>query len=335
MEIKANKKYNYCLDFIKGIACICVVFMHCEFPGTLGIAVQAVSRWVIPFFFMVSGYYSFKEDNKYNTIIAIKKIKHILNITLVSTLFYLVLALVANRFIVDYSFKRLFDFLVLNNPSYIAEQLWFLYALLYVYIIYYFVIQKFNLFKIAYISAFILIVAYVFLAQGLHVIGIKGINSFYYRNWIFVGFPWFMIGSLIHKKQKQINIKNYLIIIAVVLFTVLNLVERYFVFGRDFGVNITSIPQVILLFLYGINNPNKFNGIIQKLGKNLSLFIYILHPFIWHGYEYIYRYLKIDNNAIMNYLMPIVVLGTTIIGSLIVYFVKIKVFSKSKGNQNK
>lgn len=55
-----QKQYNYCLDFIKGIACMFVVFMHCEFPGIFGTAVQAVSRFCVPFFFMVSGYFCFK-----------------------------------------------------------------------------------------------------------------------------------------------------------------------------------------------------------------------------------------------------------------------------------
>ena len=55
-----QKQYNYCLDFIKGIACMFVVFMHCEFPGIMGTAVQAVSRFCVPFFFMVSGYFCFK-----------------------------------------------------------------------------------------------------------------------------------------------------------------------------------------------------------------------------------------------------------------------------------
>lgn len=54
------KQYNYCLDFIKGIACICVVFMHCEFPGIMGIAVQAISRFCVPLFFMVSGYFCYQ-----------------------------------------------------------------------------------------------------------------------------------------------------------------------------------------------------------------------------------------------------------------------------------
>ena len=37
-----------------------VVFMHCEFPGITGIAVQAISRFCVPFFFMVSGYFCFQ-----------------------------------------------------------------------------------------------------------------------------------------------------------------------------------------------------------------------------------------------------------------------------------
>ena len=55
-----KKQYNYCLDFLKGIACVFVVFMHCEFPGIMGTAVQAISRFCVPFFFMVSGYYCYK-----------------------------------------------------------------------------------------------------------------------------------------------------------------------------------------------------------------------------------------------------------------------------------
>ena len=58
--VQAAKQYNFCIDFLKGIACIFVVFMHCEFPGLMGIAVQAISRFCVPFFFMVSGYYCFK-----------------------------------------------------------------------------------------------------------------------------------------------------------------------------------------------------------------------------------------------------------------------------------
>ena len=31
---------NHCMDAVKGLACIAIVFMHCEFPGRLGTLVQ-------------------------------------------------------------------------------------------------------------------------------------------------------------------------------------------------------------------------------------------------------------------------------------------------------
>ena len=59
------KQYNFCLDFIKGVACVFVVFMHCEFPGIMGIVVQAVSRFSVPLFFMVSGYFCFRSGGAF------------------------------------------------------------------------------------------------------------------------------------------------------------------------------------------------------------------------------------------------------------------------------
>jgi surface polysaccharide O-acyltransferase-like enzyme len=80
---------NYCLDFVKGIACVFVVFMHCEFPGYLGTFVQCISRFCVPFFFMVSGYFCYRStgcivDYK-------KKLKHIGSITLGATIFYAII----------------------------------------------------------------------------------------------------------------------------------------------------------------------------------------------------------------------------------------------------
>lgn len=97
-----KKQYNYCLDFIKGMACIFVVLMHVEFPGLTGTAVQAISRFSVPFFFMVSGYFCFrqflqKSDDKNAAVngglIIRKKTLHIAKITLYASLFYFTLAL--------------------------------------------------------------------------------------------------------------------------------------------------------------------------------------------------------------------------------------------------
>lgn len=93
MTVAAKREHNYCLDCFKGIACIFVVFMHCEFPGKLGMLVQCISRFCVPFFFMVSGYFYFyngeaSKQEKINR--AWKKIKHLGTIILAATALYIV-----------------------------------------------------------------------------------------------------------------------------------------------------------------------------------------------------------------------------------------------------
>ena len=126
-----KKSYNYCLDFIKGIACMLVVFIHCQFPGLLGIGVRTIVRFCVPLFFMVSGYFCYNVNSKEHSS---KKIKHIASITFYSSLFYLVFAGIRNWLFTAQSYNfapsRFLIWAVFNSPIIIADQYWFLYALL-------------------------------------------------------------------------------------------------------------------------------------------------------------------------------------------------------------
>ncbi|MBR4673554.1 MAG: acyltransferase family protein [Victivallales bacterium] len=132
-----HKQHNYSIDFIKGVACIFVVFIHCKFPGYLGTSVNAVSRFSVPFFFMVSGYFSYS-SGKFD---AKRKIKHIGKITFFASLFYLLVAVVKNHCSVSSileacSLMGVLKLLLFNETIIFALHLWFLFALLYDYILY-------------------------------------------------------------------------------------------------------------------------------------------------------------------------------------------------------
>ena len=308
---------NYCLDFIKGIACIFVVFMHCEFPGKLGVLVQCVSRFCVPFFFMISGFFSYRKEVQYTSSVPqYKKIFHILKIVFYASLFYIMVAIAkflifGNTITVTKS--AVIYLLLFNKQFVVVSQLWFLYALLYVYIMYGFV-QRFNLYKIAYCSIPVLIVVYMVLAQGMHSMG-KSIPNMVYKNFLIEGFPLFMLGHWLHYKEEKVcsYCKNKLLIVMLALFTLLCVYERYLL-GRDFGVNICTFPQVICLFILGMKNSVLFkNNILRKLGTNLSMFVYILHPFVWHTLEDIYKAINIHENILALYLMPVFVLIVTLI----------------------
>ncbi|MBQ3426756.1 MAG: acyltransferase [Clostridia bacterium] len=303
--------YNYCLDFIKGIACICVVFMHCEFPGIMGTAIQSISRFCVPFFFMVSGYFCYYED-KTRAKSTWLKIKHILMITAVASLFYAITAVITAKITgktLNVSINQILYWLVFNNPSIIVSQLWFLFALIYVYIMYA-VVERFNLYRLAYIMIPILLLIYTVMAQGAHLAGVS-IPNMYYRNFLIEGFPLFMLGHWIHRNKDRLDISNKTLIVVIAASTLLCVAER-FILGRDFGVNICSFPQVTALFLYAVNNPEKHEGAVQRLGKDCSMLVYILHPFVWHSFEGIYSKVGIGENTAALYIMPIIVVIVSI-----------------------
>lgn len=307
------KHYNYCLDFIKGIACIFVVFLHCEFPGTTGIVVQAFSRYCVPLFFMVSGYY-YLSDKTLDVAERKRKVIHIGKITAWATLFYilfgLIQSLVTHTVWANFSLYNIAVFLGFNQMFFVVSQMWFLYALLYVYVALIFLNQEWyrrNNLKIAIIC----LTLYVLLAQGLHIGGIH-VPNFVYKNWLIEGFGFFTLGFVLHQHQDSVKVRNSVLLGIIALTSLLCLVERYLL-GRDFGVNICSIPQVTALMLYAINNPSRHAGVIQRLGRDCSMMVYILHPAIWHSMDGIYQLVGIWDNMPAQYLKPIIVAGLSIL----------------------
>jgi hypothetical protein len=173
-------------------------------------------------------------------------------------------------------------------------------------------------------------IAYITLAQGMYIAGIR-IPNMIYRNFLVEGFAYFMLGHWIHKNQSRLCISNRVLLISLTITTFLCLLERY-VLGRDFGVNIVTIPQVFCLFLYAVRNPYKHKGNIQEIGKRYSMYVYILHPFVWHSLEFIYRYFNIQSNTIALYIMPLLVLFISLLLSHVVYLYNLRMLNRQRTN---
>lgn len=308
------KKYNSCLDFIKGFACFCVVFMHCEFPGVVGIAVQAISRFCVPFFFMVSGYFCFYPEEYDSTIIR-RKTAHITRIVLWASLFYMLFAFVLNSTYVV-TRNEIWTFGIFNQPFIIAGQLWFLFALLYDYFAFG-IIWKADKIKWFYLISAVLIVIYICMAQGAHLCGIK-IPNMYYRNWLIEGVPFFFTGHWIHANQDKIRVSDKMLILVILVSTLLCLAERK-IMGRDFGVNIMTFPQVFALFIYAVKYPDRHRGFIQEIGKRYSMWVYILHPFVFRSMDEFYHHWAVDTVVLVQWFRPIVTVVITLILSSICY----------------
>lgn len=55
---KVNRDRNQLLDFLKGLGCIGVIFIHIPFPGVTGKIISKISQFAVPVFFMITGYYA-------------------------------------------------------------------------------------------------------------------------------------------------------------------------------------------------------------------------------------------------------------------------------------
>lgn len=149
--------HNYALDFLKGLGCIGVVFIHVHFPGLFGDFINRSAGFAVPVFFMISGFYAYQASNR--TII--RRLRRIFRITLFTVLIYILFRLL-NMTNYDelygaftpYNIARAAIRLVLvSDLTFIyAHHLWFLVSLIEGYIIL-LVIKRFNLWKAAYIYA--------------------------------------------------------------------------------------------------------------------------------------------------------------------------------------
>lgn len=270
-------------------------------------------------FFMVSGYFSYSEGGQlFVTGGGKRKIIHIGKIVVYAALFYLVwllckVVLFGSQHIsvTPYSIAA---FLILNLPIGISSHLWFLFALLYVYCFYY-ILCRFRITRLAYPLAICMFVVYFILAQGAWLVGLDVPNCVY-RNWLIEGFPFFMAGMWIHEHKDRISFSNNLLIIIIIVSSALCLIERQ-IMGRDFGVNICTLPQVFALFLYAVKNPERHAGFVQRIGRDCYLLVYILHMFVWQVLARLYGAIGVDSNVIAQYILPILVVIVSIVLALV------------------
>lgn len=58
-ECCMNKGKSEALYFLKGLACLSVVIIHCTFPTKVGEMFTALCCYAVPVFYLTAGYYTY------------------------------------------------------------------------------------------------------------------------------------------------------------------------------------------------------------------------------------------------------------------------------------
>lgn len=331
----SKKQQNYYLNFWKGIACFGVVFFHTRLPFyTLDGMIQSMFRFSIPLFFMVSGYFCYGEDSGLVEKKLPAKIKRIFWINFVGCLYYFIMQLaiailgdshgsmadLIERFHMMFNKKTMLEWFVFNQDPFV-HIMWFTSALMYCYLLFW-VINHFGLNRACNVLIPVLVVVHLVLGNVLVLFGIE-IPKLYYRNFLLFGLPFFLLGNWIHKHQSIILRKIQVRSCRILLLTGLILgVVEWFITGRH-EMHVGSILVVMGIFVLSLQQPeNRKESFITKIGKEYSLFIYIVHYSLMLVMERFAEKLLMPESAayyVYYSARPFLIFGICLIGAEIFY----------------
>lgn len=314
---------NNCLNLLKCIACIGVVFVHVTFPGTFGEIVKyTASAFAVPLFFMIAGYYSF--GCTYNKIKKrFIKIVKILVFAIIWWFLYRSVLNIQDNTIIEwlasiFTWKTLVKFFAFCTISW-AIPLWYLIAMAETYFVWMFIVQYKAEAKATNLT-------YLFFALGAIlsvIVDTFGLNWSYKINFICRAMPWFMFGYLVKERYESElpDIKNTTLLSIAIVGWIISLsaiilktpVNYYYV-----GVLLTA-PS---LFLIGVKNSNiRISRAVEYIAEKLSLFIYIFHSIVSAGVKTIVKTAGIDTSGVYNYIHPVLTLAATIAVAMVFSYI--------------
>lgn len=314
---------NQHIDLLKGVACICVVLIHCQFPGRFGAYIGGLLKFAVPVFFMISGYYAVNNSGEYKLK---KKLYHILNLAILAELLYSVFELikivlkgenVASYIIDTINPSSIFGFIVFNDP-FTSSHLWFLWALIYCYITLW-LMRKLNVNEVVLVVlAIVGLLCFFVSGELLVILGLPykfmiNFGNIQYGYAVFNlylcrALPFFIVGYVIRNIHPRIVLsKTYLIMFLG--FNVLAVIERL-----NFGwlqYYVGSFGVSIMVFLCAIEKSdipikNQMLLILAKIGEKYSDFVYIIHLLVQSVILILFKTIHVNAESLLYFLYPIV-----------------------------
>ncbi|GAB4026207.1 acyltransferase [Spirosoma koreense] len=261
---------NGSIDVFRFVAA-CLVFLchsiYFEYPPTL-VLLDLLARWVIPFFFLVSGYYFQKSYAARPAQAFAKAIKNLLFVTLFVNLFYLLFVMLTEE-----SVQPLMNYFTLLTGTYF--HLWFLTSMVLGYLVLWFIMQyKLDKFMLYLIAASL--VAILVLNPYGYLLGMRA-HPIYARS--FLSIPFLCIGFLISRRNLDASVSRVAAYVLIATGVVVQLVEERFV-PNSAQVNFLAGTFLLSvgLFLLSLRLSISPDNWLSYYGRRYSFPLYLYHP---------------------------------------------------------
>lgn len=319
-------KKNITVNFVRMIACIFVVLIHCPFPEALGEYTAALARFAVPFFVLVTGFYSYNADRG----ICMTKAKTGVKKTSILIVTCLVISTILNSIaekvggggafdwlLPNLTLKNAAMFILFNRLSFANWAIWYLFAILYVYLIY-ILLLKHNLLITACKLAPLLLMFNIIIQELLN------LPWYVAGNFLFTVLPFFLIGRWIN--EEEVSPSRKWMYGVLIVSTGVVLLEQ-FMFGRSalYAGSIGVSLSIFFLAKDDILAERKWAKYVGRIGEYFSMPIYLCHC----GIIQILNELTEKGYVVISpYIAPLVIIMASIILSLPYVLIKEQLYQR-------
>lgn len=316
---------NHTIDLFRLFSIFFILIVHTDYgilPEWISNYIKVSSRFAVPFYFLISGYFlgnGFNDSKLYNSINKLLLIFFNVNVIYIPILAIMMLFNKKNF---------IFNFEVLMTGIYF--HLWFLGSLIFGYFFIWFILKNFSEKFLGFISLIILLFALFSDSYDL----LFGLNINFNVFRFLESIPFLFIGLLVYKYNLKANIW-----ITIFLF-ILGFYFQFFEFDflREYSESENFNPQILfgsvmisISILFLCLKIRVSDNYLSEIGKKYSLLIYLYHPisylFIWSSVKFIFpnywMYIYVFN--------PILAFLFTILGLKILNFISPKIFQFISG----
>ena len=333
------------IDFLKGLACIAVVFIHVKFPWPFAKPVTAFSRFAVPVFFAISGYF-FTSRGTCSLASTARKLRHalVLGIWATAALAFLTFVqgwldprLSATGFFRSHATAQdVACFFIKNAPPSPIVHLWFLWALVYCYL---FALIWFGDGKRLWTTGplgLTLLVGMVLFQEFAHclpfkpTIPLRGVSIRFCVTFIFRALPFFLLGIWIRRNEaaiRKLELPAWTYAAVAFAGAVVAAVE-YKLFGNS-QFYLGNYLTAIALFAWAIHHPAGGWKPMVFIGRRLSLLVYVLHIAVWQFLTILLRRFHADSLLIVRWMLPVMVVALSLLVALVLNWAWRNVVEKS------
>lgn len=331
-EEKMDKR-NALLDFVKAIAAFGVIFVHFHYMGTPGQALGAIGVTGVIIFFFISGFQTYSADGSSCAKIKRRFLRN-LKLLLIAVGVYVVYTVIEQLILgtftewaANYAQPLVWiKMLIMGNFDLIhADQLWFMVAMLYAYLIL-LVMEKYRLHKLFYVFLpFLLLLKIVMETCTNSFSNIEWFDWHFSENFLAGGLPIMLFGNFVaSRKDRLLKAGTPIFAVGSIISMVLVFVFTYIRVWRLDITQVFKIAAAFFIFMTCLKLPEvHISRFIETIGRKYSLYIYLYHMVIGKIFAYIIVSLGLPF-FVTEKLLPFAV----IIASTAVSFVIVTVLAK-------